>query len=1055
VTTIEVRLLGGFAVLADGRALDAPWRLRKARTLVKLLALAPGHRMHREVLVDRLWPDADPAAGANNLHQALHAARRVLGPDRLVLRDELAVLGPDGDVVVDVDAFTAAATSPDGSAEALAAALASWTGDLLPEDRYEDWAAPHRERLAGTRAHLAVRLADARTADGDADDAVAVLEPVAVDRPADEEVHRSLLEALFAAGRRVDATAEFERLRGALEEEGTAPSTETGDLFRRLSTGGATVPAAVAHNLPAAATSFVGRRRELHDLAATLDRARLVTVTGPGGAGKTRLALELARRRSALPLHPDGVWLVDLAPVTDPRGVASAVAAALGLPLPGGRPPAVALVDQLTGRRLLLVLDNCEHLLVTVSPLVEELLARCVDLVVMATSREPLGLPGEVAWRTPSLDLPGDGEGAAADDLVGIESVELFVDRARAAAPSFVLDDTTAPDVAAICRRLDGIPLALELAAARLAHLSVHQVADRLGDALTVLARRGHGVLDRQQTLAATLEWSYELLTEEERAAFRRLAVFAGGFDLDAAEELCDVDDIIDTLGRLVDKSLVVADATGDAARYRLLEVVRQYAEARLLEAAEAGDARARHRAWFAGGAARHDPDRGVPVVLEPSGWFDVEQGNLRAALGSAVEADPCLALRLATSTWRFWMSRGQIADGLTWLTEALAGCDELSPLRSRALFATGVLQLRRGDMGQLPAVGDEIASVARAAGDDVRRAEAVCQRAVFALMGHDWAAARARSAEAVELGSVDPAVAVSARHFAGVLSLGIGELDAAAAHYIAAAAALDAVPLDTPPFFSVLTVCWMIDDRGEVPIPVDEETMLFGRRVGAAQASGYIAAGTATVERALGRVDTALELLDEATERFGALDDVYGSAYVTSQRAHTLRWAGDLEGALQCFDRAEELRSSLRDVRAIAMTVAGRVVVDAMLGRAAAARRRAAEVVERMRRTGDIPGVAMTLHSAALAEAVLGADDAAIPLLEESIATGAETLPVYSIGWRHLLHAQLLVNIGDAEAATVARVAATAWFDALKDERGRAAVQRPRKAVSVTIPGD
>ena len=309
------------------------------------------------------------------------------------------------------------------------------------------------------------------------------------------------------------------------------------------------------------------------------------------------------------------MWLVELAGVTQPDGVPSAVGGALELALEGNRPWIPALVDQLAGRALLLILDNCEHVLDAVVPLATALLARCPDLVILATTREPLGHPGEIAWRVPSLELPGDDD--TPDRLARLESIQLFVERAWQASPTFVLDAATASPVAEICRRLDGIPLALELAAVRVVHLSVAQLAARLGDALTVLSRRGRGHPDRQQTLAATLDWSHDLLLEDERVAFRRLAVFAGGFDLDAAASVTAIADVVDVLSRLVDKSLVTAETTGEAARFRLLEVVRQYAEAQLREAGEVQACVARHQAWYAQEAAVHDPDRGVPVVLD------------------------------------------------------------------------------------------------------------------------------------------------------------------------------------------------------------------------------------------------------------------------------------------------------------------------------------------------------------------------------------------------------------------------------------------------------
>jgi hypothetical protein len=589
------------------------------------------------------------------------------------------------------------------------------------------------------------------------------------------------------------------------------------------------------------------------------------------------------------------------------------------------------------------------------------------------------------------------------------------------------------------------------LAAARLAHLSIGQISDRLGDALGVLAGRGC-LVDRQQTLAATLDWSYELLTDDEKIAFRRLAVFAGGFDLDAAAEVCGIGEIVALLCRLVDKSLVQADASGVTARYRLLEVVRQYAQARLTEAGEVEEARSRHRGWFAVEAASRDPDRGVPIVLEPSSWFDAERDNLRTALASALRAEPCLALELATSTWRFWLSRGQIADGLSWLDRALEECREPSTLRARALFASGVLRIRRAQTVPLLAVGEELAALEDVLGDDVRRAHATSLRAVFAWMAHDWPRACRLADEAVASGAVDPTVAVSSRHVAGLLALGVGRLEDAAANLAAATSALAAVPATAPPFFSAMTICWVTDDRGAVPVPVAEESMVLGRRVGAEQARGYLEANTAIVERLAGDADATLGLLDAAVCRFDALDDVYGLAYATGQRAHTLRWLGDLEGATRCFERVEELRSSLKDVRAVAMAVTGRVVADAMLGRERSARRRAGEVVEWMRRTGDVPGIALTLHTAALVEALLGHDEAALPLLAESIQVGADTLPIHALGWQLLLHAQLLTNVGDVDGAEAASASAAARFEPLDDRVGLAATQRPRKAVRITI---
>jgi predicted ATPase/DNA-binding SARP family transcriptional activator len=1051
---VSIALLGGFAVSVDDAAGPPRWRLRKAKTIVKLLALAAGHRAHRDVLVEQLWPEADPAVGLNNFHQALHAARRVVGADNLVLHNELVTLGADGRVAVDVDDFDEAAATAalTGAPEDIRHALALWSGELLPEDLYEDWATPHRERLNAARTRLGVDLARAVMAEGLPDQALILLEPLAVERPLDEDVHRSLLVALAATGRRWDAAAAFERLRESLAEAfGVAPAPETTAVYRRLFIGGTPDPGACPHNLPTMSTSFVGRHRELADLSRELERTRLLTLTGPGGAGKTRLAVELAHGQVASFRWADGVWLVELAGVTHGDDVASAVGGALELPLEGKRPWIPAIVDQLSTRAILLILDNCEHVLDAVVPLATELLARCPDLVIVATSREPLGHPGEIAWRVPSLELPGEDD--ALDRLARLESVQLFVERARHALPGFVLDVDTASAVAEICRRLDGIPLALELAAVRVVHLSVVQLAARLGDALAVLSRRGAGHPDRQQTLAATLDWSHDLLLDDERVAFRRLAVFAGGFDLDAAANVAGIGDVIDVLSRLVDKSLVSAETTGEAARFRMLEVVRQYAEVQLRDAGELAGCVERHRVWYAQEAARHDPDRGVPVVLQPPPWFDAEMDNLRAAFASAIDEQPCLALQLAASTWRSQLSRGQLAEALDWLTAALARCHDVSASRTRALFAKAVLHVRRADPEPVAALAHAIIEASLGLGED-DTAIAVDQETILTLMAHDWPSAQRRAAAGLAQVASQPAiVTVGTRHFAAVLALAVGEVDDARALLHEAADALHRVPETSSPFFTTLTVSWIVDDRGAVPLPVAEDTMLLGRRVGAAQARGHLAVAAALAERLGGRTDLALALLDDALARFTAVGDTFGTGYALGQRGHTLRWAGDLEGALACFDAAERVHRSMRDLRSIAVAVAGRSYVAALQGQATIARRHVQEAVSMMERSGDIAGVAHTLNIQGLVELELGAVDAALPPLERALLLPDGVRPSYAIGWEYLLVAHLRSAVGDADGSARAATEAAARFEALGDRRGERALHRARKGGAVTMP--
>jgi predicted ATPase/DNA-binding SARP family transcriptional activator len=1051
---VRISTLGGFVVSIDGVVVDRQWRLRKAKTLVKVLALAPNHRAHRDVLGEQLWPNLDQAAIANNLHQALHSARTVLGQDRVVLRDDVVILGPNDDVIVDVDEFAAAAGTAisSGGLDELRRVHEMWRGDLLPEDLYEDWAAARREHVAGLRVAVAVKLAEALVERGAASHGVAILEPLGLERPSDESVNRSLMSALVAAGRRWDGAGVYERLRLRLDEEfGLPPEQETIDLFRRLFVGGAAQPK-VPNNLPLFSASFVGRQAVLRDLNSALERTRLLTLTGPGGSGKTRLAIELAYSRAATGRECDGVWLVELAGVGRGGPVESAVASALGLALRRERGAPSALADQLAGRRIMLVIDNCEHVLTNVLPLTAELLKRCADVLIVATSREPLEVPGELAWRVPSLELPPAGFNTP-EVLARLESVQLFVERARGVAPSFALDETNAAPIAEICRRLDGIPLALELAAARVAHVSIWELHDRLNDVLAFLRRSSGRHLDRQQTMAATLDWSQDLLADDERTVFRRLAVFAGGFNLDAAAYVCNVGEVVDPLGRLVDKSLVVADTTsGVAARYRLLEVIRQYALGHLDEAQETRACRDRHRDWYTREAEAHDPDRDKPIAIEPSPWFDTERDNLRAALSTAIEHDPSAALRLAASTWRFFMSRGQIAEGSRWLTSALDACSDVSATRARALFALGVFSVRRAEQEAVLAIGQQIVEVCEATGDDEAVALALDQQAIFTLMGmgRDWATAVGQSAASVARCERSPEVHACAGQFDGVTALMVGDASAAGKAYAAALRAVARVPPKSAPFLTVLSPSWTLES-GPVPLPTAEDTMLLGRRVGAEQARGYLTAGAAIADRLGGLGERALLRLLEAESCFRRLGDDYGLAYTLNQRAQTLRSLRSLDAAIATFETALKLRRALLDERAIAISMSGRSFAQALRGEAHAARSEVREALTMMERSGDTVGLSLIANNATITELLLGNHAEATSHLERAIEI-FERLPQHFSGWQYLLLAHLrLVATDRSGSAAAARIAHQRFGD-FGDERGMAALQSACKAGRVML---
>jgi predicted ATPase/DNA-binding NarL/FixJ family response regulator len=491
---------------------------------------------------------------------------------------------------------------------------------------------------------------------------------------------------------------------------------------------------AIQESLPVRLNSFVGRDHDLAEVRRLLSEARLVTLTGAPGVGKTRLALEIAD--GLLDVFSDGIWFVDLAALADPTLVPWSLAATLGVREDPGRPLYATLVDWLRARHTLLILDNCEHLLAACATLVEGLLRACPGLAVLATSREPLGIAGETAWRVTSLTLPGEDQPAAPDalpsSLLHSEAVRLFVERALAAWPDFALTAANAAPVVRVCRRLDGIPLALELAAVRVRALTVEQIADHLDDRFRLLIGGSRVALPRQQTLRAAVDWSYELLPVPERVLLRRLTVFAGGWQLEAAEAVCsgqeiDASDVLDLLQHLVDKSLVVADARPDGTlRYRMLETLHQYALERLLESGEEDEAHRRHAVHALALAEQADPELRGPHEREWSERLEDDIENLRAALRWTIErAEAELTLRLGSALWLFWSVRGHLIEGLHWLEQALPlggdagdGTPELLRARAGALNGAGNLAMARGEPARSATFHEESLVLRRRLGD-------------------------------------------------------------------------------------------------------------------------------------------------------------------------------------------------------------------------------------------------------------------------------------------------------------------------------------------------
>ncbi len=517
--------------------------------------------------------------------------------------------------------------------------------------------------------------------------------------------------------------------------------------------------------IPAPLTRFIGREREREELKQLLSGSRLVTLTGAGGSGKTRLAREVAADLAAA--DPDAVAWIELAPLEAPELVPLHVAAALGVREDGTGAVLPTLVQALRGRALFLFLDNCEHLIAACASFTADLLHGCTSLRVLATSREPLGIPGEQVWRIPVLSLPTPGDTDTAT-MRAAESVQLFVDRARAVSAAFQLDDTNAAAIAHTVERLDGLPLAIELAAARVGVLTPAQIAARLDDAFRVLATASRGSVPRHRTLREAIEWSYRLLEDQERLLFERLSVFVGGFDLEAAEFVCadpsvPPEEVLDLLGSLADKSLVTVEPHGGKARYRLLETVRQYASERLREHGDGSRLRSRHAEFFIGIAEAAEPH--MFLYGHEAVWFDrieLDMGNLRAAAEwCATDENANQGLRLAAALQWFWFVRGRFVEGREWLEAAVRHAGNAQPLpRGRALCALAFIAYWQGDFESIRQPAQESVLLLRAVDRPRDLAVALSIFGTGLSVAGDADAARTVLEEAVRIArSLDPEV--------------------------------------------------------------------------------------------------------------------------------------------------------------------------------------------------------------------------------------------------------------------------------------------------------
>lgn len=787
--TLHIQLFGDLQLLYG----DAPLRSINTARLQSLFGFLLLHRQspqNRQQLAFQFWPDSTEAKARANLRFFLHRLRRAL-PDAdhfIEITESNVHWRLDAPFTLDVAAFENALTDAEqltGEAElsALERAIALYRGDLLPAC-YDEWILPERERLQQLYTRALEQLVSVSENQHQYRAAIDYAQRLLRHDPLHEETYRQLMRLYEQSGDRVGALRAFHTCAAVLERElAVEPGPATRAQYEQL----LHVPAAMApttppalpayallsapgappNNLRLALTSFVGRTQEISTVKQLLATTRLVTLTGMGGAGKTRLALEVTTQLllGSGELHPhyaDGIWWVELAPLTDPADVVQAVVAALQVREQQLESLSDTLIQYLHPKRALLVLDNCEHLIGACAELAEKILRTCPGVSILATSREPLKLEGERSWAVPPLSLPEHAARTSAEvhaKITQSEAVRLFNERAGAAFPAFELTPDNAASVIQVCRELDGLPLAIELAAARVKTLSVKQIAARLDDRFCLLQagyRRGNA---RHQSLRKVMDWSFELLAPPERLLFSRLAVFVGGFTLEAVEAVCGGDGIetsqlLELVSLLVDKSLVRVHQAEGEPRFDFLETIREYANEKLLESNQAQAMQNKHTDYYLAFAERAAVEFEGPTQRLSLERMELEHDNVRAALRRVLERrDADTALRLGSALGHFWNRRGYLAEGRQWLEATLAVSEGVvSPARASALLRLGELVGLQEDNDTARLRLEQSLDLWQAMGDRRGMSEAMVDLAHREFFEGDWVSAHRRLEQGLAL---------------------------------------------------------------------------------------------------------------------------------------------------------------------------------------------------------------------------------------------------------------------------------------------------------------